>query len=111
MNLILYILLGIVLIIIGWAQKSLQVRRNYFLGYRTPRALKNDANWNFANKYSGKLMLWSGVLSTLVGFLVWYLEILSYLYISIFTIILLVIIIAITEYKLYKFDQLNSKRY
>lgn len=105
MNLFLYILVGVVLTITGFAQKTIPVGRNHLLGYRTPRAMKNDRNWKFANNYSSKLMIAAGILSTLVGLLGWYMSVISVLHVAIFTIILLVIIIAITEYKLYKFDQ------
>lgn len=30
---------------------------NSFYGYRTPRSMKNQENWDFAQKYAGQLML------------------------------------------------------
>lgn len=37
--------------------------RNWFYGYRTRRAMKDQAHWDFAQKYSSKLMLIYGLAS------------------------------------------------
>lgn len=38
---------------------------NGFIGYKTYRAMKNQRNWEFAQKYSAKLMLYFGIVSTI----------------------------------------------
>ncbi len=39
---------------------------NSLYGYRTPRSMKSEAAWNFAQKYSGReFVIWGGIL--LVG--------------------------------------------
>lgn len=42
---------------------------NSTYGYRTSRAMKSQKNWDFAQKYSGKVMLQSTALLTGVGLL------------------------------------------
>jgi uncharacterized membrane protein len=54
-----------------WPPKKI----NYLYGYRTPRSMKNQLNWNIANTYSADLMMWAGI--TNVG-----VHILSYLIIG-----------------------------
>lgn len=39
---------------------------NYMYGYRTKRSMKNQVNWDFAQKYSSKLMLKYGVFMCLI---------------------------------------------
>lgn len=43
---------------------------NYLYGYRTKNSMKNINNWNFAQNYSAKIMIWSGFvfsLTSLIG--------------------------------------------
>ncbi len=35
---------------------------NKVIGYRTKRSMKNQDSWDFANKYSGKLMIIYGII-------------------------------------------------
>ena len=51
---------------------------NYFIGYRTLQSMKNENNWNFANKYCGKAWIIIGIIMlimTVVLFLLNYLKI------------------------------------
>ncbi len=36
---------------------------NSIIGYKTQRAMKNQRNWEFAQKYSGRLILYFGIAS------------------------------------------------
>ena len=53
---IILILLGILLGIAGRPRKI-----RWWVGYRTSMSMKNQATWEFANSYAGKLLLLSGV--------------------------------------------------
>ena len=53
---IILILFGIYLGIAGRPRKI-----RWWVGYRTSRSMKNQATWELANSYAGKLLLLSGV--------------------------------------------------
>ena len=58
------ILIPVLMIIIGILMKYIPPKKiNSFIGYRTARSMKNIEAWNYAQKYTGKLMLIIGVLS------------------------------------------------
>ncbi len=58
------ILLPLLMIIIGILMKFNPPKKiNSFIGYRTARSMKNIEVWNYAQKYMGKLMLMTGVLT------------------------------------------------
>lgn len=40
---------------------------NKIYGYRTKRSMKNKKLWNFAQKYSSKLLMKMGILNILIG--------------------------------------------
>jgi uncharacterized membrane protein len=40
---------------------------NYFYGYRTPRAMKSQAHWNFAQRYANRRMFEYGVFMLVLG--------------------------------------------
>lgn len=67
---------------------------NLFIGYRTKKSMKNQKNWDFANKYCGMLWLKIGASVLIITLL---LSFLFYLKIIIFTenIITIIIIIEI----------------
>lgn len=43
---------------------------NLIYGYRTNRSMKNQESWDFAQKFSSKKMIISGVLLTLIGLII-----------------------------------------
>lgn len=43
---------------------------NLFMGYRTTRSMKSKEAWDFANKYSGKLMFICGLILLILSALV-----------------------------------------
>ncbi len=84
-------------------------------GYKTPRSMKNIANWNYANALSNKLMYWLAngfilvILITLLGFRH---QLSSKIYSIIFGISIflkVVLLLGITEYKLWQFEKNNRK--
>ena len=58
-TLMLPIILIVFGILLGIAGRPRKIR--WWVGYRTSRAMKNQATWEFANSYAGKLMLLSGL--------------------------------------------------
>jgi uncharacterized membrane protein len=46
------------------------VKRNFFVGYRTPWALHSDNNWDQTHKFAGNILIWTGFISLIsLGFL------------------------------------------
>ena len=41
-------------------------KRNKFVGYRTKWSEKSQATWDFANEYSGNMMLWVATVSVTI---------------------------------------------
>lgn len=78
------------------------------VGYRTPRSMKNQENWDFAQKLSGQLLLFFGLVLLLVNVL-FYFAILPSPYFSLIEMILigggLLSVIFYTEYRLYQFEK------
>jgi len=83
-------------------------------GYKTPRSMKNIANWNYANALSNKLMYWLAngliviILITLLGFRH---QITNKIYSIIFGSLIFLqvaLMIGITEYKLKQFEKRQS---
>ncbi|RPD38729.1 SdpI family protein [Chitinophaga barathri] len=59
--------LGLVFSGIGaWMWKKPPRRINRLAGYRSPRSMKSQAAWDFAQVYSGRLMCISGLVMMLV---------------------------------------------
>ena len=44
---------------------------NHFFGYRTRKAMKDQASWDFAQKYSGRMMVYWGIITMALGLSVW----------------------------------------
>ena len=42
---------------------------NGIYGYRTPGSMKSQDRWDFAQKYSGKRLIQSGIILTLISFI------------------------------------------
>ena len=56
-------LLPLVLLVAGlFTRIGLPRKVNWFVGYRTPMACKNQDTWAFAHKYWGKLMIIFGII-------------------------------------------------
>jgi uncharacterized membrane protein len=55
-----YVILGIIF----WIKPPKKM--NSICGYRTPRAMQTQETWDFANKYSGMLLLVIGFVLTMV---------------------------------------------
>jgi uncharacterized membrane protein len=59
---------GLIFIIVGLVMLIFPPKKiNSLYGYRTPSSMKNIENWNFAQKFSGKLLLIAGFLLLLIG--------------------------------------------
>ena len=87
----------------------LEVNRMY--GYRTPRSMKNQANWTYANALSNRLMLWTAnifIVTTLLIFLLFFKVLSGQWYIGISTglyLISWIVVLILTEYKLKQFEK------
>lgn len=84
---------------------------NGIYGYRTPRSMKNQENWDYAQKLGGKyMMLFGGIIfiaQTLFGFLLSYLGIKQDLTIPFqlaIMILLLILMLVLSERKLKQFE-------
>lgn len=65
------VLLAVSLLMKIWPPKKI----NHVYGYRTHRSMKNQHNWDIANRYGAELMMWAGITNVFV-------HILSYLLIG-----------------------------
>lgn len=85
-----------------------QCKRIGPVGYRTPRSMKNQANWDFSQKLSGQLLLFLGITLLLVNTL-FYFAILPSAYFNLAEMIVigggLLSVILYTEYRLYQFEK------
>lgn len=63
------LLVGLIFIFVGLILRYSPPKKiNWFYGYRTPRAMKTQASWDFAQKFSGMEMIRWGVVNVLVAF-------------------------------------------
>ncbi len=60
-------ILGTVLLVIGLLLKFSSVKRNSFFGYRTFLSMKNEDNWNYANRTFARHSIIIGIISISVG--------------------------------------------
>lgn len=78
------------------------------IGYRTPRSMKNQENWDFSQKLSGKLMLILGSIILIVN-LLFYADIFPQTNFQLTEMTLIVggalLVILITEIRLYQFEK------
>lgn len=73
-----HIIVGTVLLFASCMMKIWPPKKiNYLYGYRTPRSMKNQLNWDIANQYGADLMMWAGI-STLGVLMLGYLLMGSY---------------------------------
>ena len=103
-----YLVAGLAILAVGLIIKYSHVRRNHWLGYRTPRSMKSPANWAFANQRMARYAIAIGVLSVLTGLLCWYYKVDS-IYLMLFTLTLLLATVIEIEVALYKFDKREKK--
>ena len=62
------LLVGLLFIFVGLILRFSPPKKiNWFYGYRTPRAMKNQERWNFAQKYSGRQLIFWGMVNVLVA--------------------------------------------
>lgn len=59
------LLLAVSMIMKIWPPKKI----NYLYGYRTPRSMKSQRNWDIANNYGSNLIMWAGITNVLVHLL------------------------------------------
>lgn len=98
------IIVGLSSLICGVLLKYMSFKRNYFLGYRTCRSLKNDDNWKFAQKEGGKYLIITGLFSISATLAFWYIG-LNTNYLMYSTIGLIVISAVLVEIRLKKFEK------
>lgn len=81
------------------------------VGYRTPRSMKNQKNWDFAQKLSGKYMLILGSVILLINVL-FYFAIFPLAHFQLWNMIAItggtLLVIAYTELRLYQFEKNKS---
>jgi hypothetical protein len=115
-----YLVLGISLFVyflflcIYWYVKKFPPTEIGPYGYKTPRSMKNIANWNYANSLSNKLMyrLANGyiiiMLIVLLGFRPYITNKIFSVIFSVLIVLQVVLMIGITEYKLKQFEKKQS---
>ena len=92
------LLIPLMIIVVGYLMVKFPPKKiNYVVGYRTLKSMKNIDNWNFANKYCGKLLMITGFIMLLISFLILILDNLKIIVVSeiVLTIITLLQIIPI----------------
>ncbi len=57
---------ALLLVFIGWILP--QLKRNFFIGIRTPWALISDENWKKTHEFGGKAFIAAGVISLIAAF-------------------------------------------
>ena len=61
-------LTGFIFIVAGFIQYKFPPKSiNAFYGYRTNKSMRNQKSWDFAQLYSSKLMMKSGLMLILIG--------------------------------------------
>lgn len=101
------LVVGGVLLLMGLILRFSGVERNSLFGYRTFLAMKNERNWNYANKTFGIHAVVISLLCFLLGFFAYYFKIHERYCVFIVMTMLLTSIIII-EVGLKKFDKMNS---
>jgi len=77
------------------------------VGYRTPRSMKNQNNWDFAQKLSGRLLFLFAVVLLFINALFYFALLPSY-HALVEMIVIgsgLLLVILYTEYRLYRFEK------
>ncbi|MDT0293800.1 SdpI family protein [Mesonia ostreae] len=72
---------GVVFILLGWVLYKYPPKEiNSLYGYRTSKSMKSQEAWDFAQQYSGKLMVKTGAFLLVVGVLGAYLIPISFIW-------------------------------
>ena len=88
--------LGTILFLVGWVMTKWPPKKiNHWYGYRTPKSMKSEENWHFAQKKSAKLSKIFGVLIIVLTPLFDYLEINFWIFFGIYMVIFMTPIILI----------------
>jgi uncharacterized membrane protein len=102
-------MVGIIYLVCGaFMYKIPPGKINYIMGYRTRRSMKDQTSWDFAQKYSGKLMIYAGIISMAMGFSVWMLypdDALIACIVMILQILAVIPVITVTEGKIKRMQQ------
>jgi len=61
----------LIIIIIAIPMVFQKIKPNYFYGFRTKKTLSDEKIWYPANKYSGKTLIYAGVVMTIVSFVLY----------------------------------------
>lgn len=61
---------GIMMSVGAWMRKHPPKQINWVMGYRSTRSMKSQESWDFANRYSGKLMFRAGWMTLVVSLVV-----------------------------------------
>ncbi|MBQ3021615.1 MAG: SdpI family protein [Bacilli bacterium] len=96
-------LIPLLMIIVGFLMFKFPPKKiNCIIGYRTKISMKNEKNWNYANKYCGKVWQYLGILMFSTSIILVGLTFLNFIVLSekIITIIIIlqVIIIIVSIY-------------
>lgn len=92
-----YILFPVLFIVLGLISPHLKTF-NGIIGYRTYRAMKNQRNWDYAQKYSGRCLIYVGI-ATLPFIVVDYFNIVNTKLLSSIYFVLITLAIAFIIYK------------
>lgn len=98
------IMVGILFMIIG--NYMGKIKKNWFVGIKTPWTLSSENIWNKTHRLGGKLFVLGGFLMMLMPFFIVYVKI----YLFIFIIIILAVIPAMYSYFEYKKEENNKER-
>lgn len=79
---------------------------NWVFGYRTPRSMKNDEAWLYANKLAGKIWLVMGPIEIMIfiPLVILFEDITLYLIITFLPLVLTIIMMIVIEFKLRKIN-------
>lgn len=68
--LITHLITAFVLLAVSFIMKLWPPRKiNHFYGYRSPQSMKNQHNWDLANRYSADLLMWAGTSNVVIHLL------------------------------------------
>jgi len=107
--LILFLLAGLIYLICGAIFYKVSPKKiNYFVGYRTRRSMNDQRSWDFAQKYSARLMVFAGIVSMAMGLSFWMVfpdDVMVACIVMIPQLAMIIPVIAFTEVKLKRMQQ------
>lgn len=101
----LHLMLGPMMLVLAFLFKRFPPKKiNYWYGYRTPRSMRSQEAWDFANQYSSNALVGVCVLTCLVQVILYFLldHKASLLGSSVFLAVALTLVIPLTEMQLKK---------